>query len=1153
MKKITIFLFLLLSAVVGAQAQIFERIGAEVTDLSELSASKRYVVQVVNYVSGNKGSEVNNACTDYLCWPGSGRIVKGTEEQLMQNQSHYLWTFTPQADVENGFKLSVNGGKFNSWNNTSESGFDPSTGNTAATYVLSSVEGGFKMQGLVNNNPGNYLNYNDGNGVWVAVGAERAMTVRIFNVTYITSVSELSNSAIYTLKTNRSAEANLQGYLMYHSECPDFLASNWGSGYPGYAFSKDDEAFHWAIYKSARTGNYYFYSVKGQKFVASSTDGGSKPVALSATPVNEVAIRQSSEAAVAAGYPFLFSTNQWALNTAQTNGAHGVVSWSGGYNVNGDPGNVYKISKVGDLTAEMQTAIETAVTAYEAVIYPVTKDDLSNSAIYTLKTGRDSEADQRGYLMYHTDCPDNVASNWGSGYPSYAFNKNDQAFHWAIYKSAETGKYYFYSVKGQKFIASSTDGGSKPVALSVIPANEVEIRASSATSIAAGYPFVFSTNSWALNTADVSDAHGVVSWEGGYSNLNDRGNIYKVTKVGDLTAEMQAVIADNVAFHEKALSVTYVCKVDGREYKTVTADKAANAGPSVTVPFATPLQYSVVNVNATDATATVEVACEPNLPFQVSENVDNAHWYTLDIHSNRNNSFLKYFAGDDINFRVQEGAIQPAQADNSYFWCFVGNLVDGFKVYNKAAGGEMTLGWAGSYFTLDTPAESRGDLFRLAVSKANTNGACLTLDGTNYLNYDVGNKQRIATYTDNDAGSTILFGDYNTLIINSADRYLGIPVGAVGSSKTVDEAFKAQLSEAVGAVKAGMTSENFLTLENLLKSIDVENTHEMVAGGLYRLQNYFRKDANGIGWSVAVSANAQNCERHSLDKSEVSLIWKFEDCSEDGVQKYKIYGLNNDAYICPVTIGGTATIGDYDAGERFRLESLGDAQFNVRGDNNMNIVVYGGGNIGGWNSNPKDSDGAWFIIPATDIEIALNAVDGKSYSTVYLPFDVEATGNTNAYYGKEVGGTGTEKTITMTGTPDNKVKALQGALLVNDAAETTAVLNIVADAVAPEVNLLKGSCTAVTQEAGTVYVFGNGSDGVGFYRNNGNLKANRAYVDGAEGMMLVMKFDGQTTGIIDGVQTEGAGEAPLYDLSGRRVVKAGKGVYIRNGKKIYVK
>ena len=137
---------------------------------------------------------MNNSCSDFLYWNGSdkSRILKGTQEHLMQNQNYYFWTFTPQTDVENGFKLSVNGGKFSSWNSTIESGFNPATGNAAATYVLSSVEGGgFKMQGLMSDNTtmGNYLNYHDGNGVWIAVGAGRAMTVRIFNVEYKASIT----------------------------------------------------------------------------------------------------------------------------------------------------------------------------------------------------------------------------------------------------------------------------------------------------------------------------------------------------------------------------------------------------------------------------------------------------------------------------------------------------------------------------------------------------------------------------------------------------------------------------------------------------------------------------------------------------------------------------------------------------------------------------------------------------------------------------------------------------------------------------------------------------------------------------------------------------------------------------------------------------
>jgi hypothetical protein len=52
--------------------------------------------------------------------------------------------------------------------------------------------------------------------------------------------------------------------------------------------------------------------------------------------------------------------------------------------------------------------------------------------------------------------------------------------------------------------------------------------------------------------------------------------------------------------------------------------------------------------------------------------------------------------------------------------------------------------------------------------------------------------------------------------------------------------------------------------------------------------------------------------------------------------------------------------------------------------------------------------------------------------------------------------------------------------------------------------------------------------------------------------MLRFNFGGETT-VIDAVEVENA-NAPIYDLSGRRVLTTVKGgVYIQNGKKFIVK
>jgi hypothetical protein len=112
-----------------------------------------------------------------------------------------------------------------------------------------------------------------------------------------------------------------------------------------------------------------------------------------------------------------------------------------------------------------------------------------------------------------------------------------------------------------------------------------------------------------------------------------------------------------------------------------------------------------------------------------------------------------------------------------------------------------------------------------------------------------------------------------------------------------------------------------------------------------------------------------------------------------------------------------------------------------------------------------------------------------------------------------------------------------------------------------ETNFLDGSIANryVCEEA---YVLANGESGVGLYAAELNKlnetaflnNANKAYLPIAtQGVnALRFNFDGETTAI-ETVETENA-NAPIYDLSGRRVLSTVKGgIYIQNGKKFIVK
>lgn len=106
-----------------------------------------------------------------------------------------------------------------------------------------------------------------------------------------------------------------------------------------------------------------------------------------------------------------------------------------------------------------------------------------------------------------------------------------------------------------------------------------------------------------------------------------------------------------------------------------------------------------------------------------------------------------------------------------------------------------------------------------------------------------------------------------------------------------------------------------------------------------------------------------------------------------------------------------------------------------------------------------------------------------------------------------------------------------------------------------------GAPKALNQNGGFDFILGSKNGHVAFYRVNdaaNELPMNRAYLHLAENPFslgtLHMIFGGNTTTAIQGVQNGQQLQAPIYDLSGRRVQQLQKGgIYIQGGKKFIVK
>ena len=90
-------------------------------------------------------------------------------------------------------------------------------------------------------------------------------------------------------------------------------------------------------------------------------------------------------------------------------------------------------------------------------------------------------------------------------------------------------------------------------------------------------------------------------------------------------------------------------------------------------------------------------------------------------------------------------------------------------------------------------------------------------------------------------------------------------------------------------------------------------------------------------------------------------------------------------------------------------------------------------------------------------------------------------------------------------------------------------------------------------EGDNAYILANGANGTAFYKGKigSTLKANKAYLtlDVVSGEAISMNFGGNVTGINQIVNAE-QNNAPVYDLTGRRVVRTVKGgLYIKGGNK----
>ena len=189
--------------------------------------------------------------------------------------------------------------------------------------------------------------------------------------------------------------------------------------------------------------------------------------------------------------------------------------------------------------------------------------------------------------------------------------------------------------------------------------------------------------------------------------------------------------------------------------------------------------------------------------------------------------------------------------------------------------------------------------------------------------------------------------------------------------------------------------------------------------------------------------------------------------------------------------------------------------------------------------------------------IAFNKVSDvegvKSIATFSAPFATVIPEGVTAYYVS----TADNSKATMKAITGEAIPANEGVLLTSESAEAVTMVPATDEALATiENNKLGNSAGAdkTIADGDNAYILAGGANGTAFYKGTvgTTLKANKAYltlnVAGGE-QAISMNFGGNVTGINQIVNAE-QNNAPVYDLTGRRVVRTVKGgLYIKGGNK----
>ena len=638
-----------------------------------------------------------------------------------------------------------------------------------------------------------------------------------------------------------------------------------------------------------------------------------------------------------------------------------------------------------------------------------------------------------------------------------------------------------------------------------------------------------------------------VDWESTDPGGNPGADVNNVASSNHIIAN-GGTIVDITLRILPPVDVTYVV-VDEDNNELYRATETVGSGETITtLPDAYQQSafytYSTVNQTVTTETEiTFTATPKTDAPIQFTADATAPVWYFLCIRpTDSRAAYIRYDASATPN--VNQVTTNPM--DETAMWAFIGNPYTGFQIVNKAAGTSVILGSAvanaeessggTTYCSLAAPGSQMMEVWTVSPSSLATNGFFINNEEGQYFNQRSATTNLTYWTSGHDLGSTFVASlpatAYDALIAQLEAYPYG--TGLNEYSLVVEGTdYTTMATSVISSMKTqGYSADNLAAAKQLLTGTSIN----IPAAGFYRIKG-------NISGTYLASGFASNNKFNMSTATDASTIFYF---SGDKLINYGS-GLSNG-----MTAGAWAWVNEdaasavaFQDGQTnggYAIQSA-TAYFYDNGDGTAS-ADRGGSNDGNTRYNN------WYLEEVTELPFTISAA---GQATIALPTAWEVpTGVTVRYASTEHDGLLTVEDATATA-----VAANEAVILVGTPGDYTITLAASGETLG-SILTSTGGGVSVPAETKAYILALNGENQVVFgllndsERDIAGFKAYYISTAAGEAPAFLLFDDGTVTGI-NAVNAAAQNGAAVYDLQGRRVSNAQKGVYIVNGQKVLVK